>query len=203
MPDTILKTDLSAYTVSRDPSGNTASFVIASYWDGCPITRERAVGCLTPFSGLVDTHFLSAPSVRPWEPGVYYRLPLIACEATGLDGPLSLIPLRVEIEHAPSTAVHVDEYGRTVALSGEGDERVHSTVLAYGSCTLCALFPTETAKKWAALPCAAWSSPFVGAVERRYGLDASWLRPFSPGSATISYDRPLLNRAVEVYRETA
>lgn len=202
MHKTVLKTDLSAYTISRGPSDDPTSFVIASYWDGCPITRGKTTCCLPSFSGPMTTHILSAPSVRPWEPGVYYRLPLVACDAMGFDGPLSLIPLRVEIEHAPSTAVRVDEDGRMASLGGEGDERVYSTVLAYGSHTLCGLFPAETAKKWAALPCAAWSSPFVGDVERRYGVDASWLRPLSPGSVTISYDRPFLERAVDVYRET-
>lgn len=203
MHKTVLKTDLSAYTISRIPTGDPTSFVTASYWDGCPIARERTASCLPLFSGSVTTRILSAPSIRPWDPGVYYRLPLVACDAMGFDGPLSLIPLRVEIEHAPSTAVHVDEHSRMTSLGGEGDKRVYSTVLAYGSHTLCGLFPTETAKKWAALPCAAWSSPFVGHVERRYGIDPSWLRPLGPGDVCISHSDPLLTRSVEVYRETA
>lgn len=202
MHKTVLKTDLSAYTVFRGPSDDSTSFIIASYWDGCPITRERTTSCLPSFSGSVTTHILSAPSIRPWEPGAYYRLPLVTCEAIGFDGPLSLIPLRIEIEHVPSTAIHVDDYSRMISLSGEGVGRVYSTILAYGSHTLCGLFPTETAKKWAALPCTAWSLLFARAIERRYSIDASWLRPLSPGFATVSYDRPLLERAVEVYRET-
>lgn len=203
MHKTVLKTDLSAYTVSRGPSDDLTSFTLASYWEGCPITLRKTESCLPSYSGPVTTHILSAPYIRPWEPGVYYRLPLVACNAVGVDGPLSLIPLRVEIEHVPFTAIHVDEHGRVISLSGEGDERVYSTILAYGSYTMCALFPTEKAKKWAALTPEEWSSPFVRAIARRYSIDASWLRPLSPGSVTISYGEPLLERAVEVYRETA
>lgn len=202
MYKTVLKTDFSAYTVSRGHSDYPASFIIASYWDNCPVTRGRFTGCLPFFSKPLSTYILSAPSVRPWEQGVYYRLPPSACDASGFDEPLSLIPLRIKIEHAPCIAIHVDEYGRTVSLCGKGSERVYSTLLAYGSHTLCGLFPTETAKRWAALPCNKWSSPFVRAVERQYGVDASWLRPLSIGAATISYDKPLFERAVEVYRET-
>nr|DAK11226.1 MAG TPA: hypothetical protein [Caudoviricetes sp.] len=200
--ETTLKTDLSAFTVSRGPGDDPTSFVIASYWAGCPVSCDRTVCCLPPFSAPLTTHLLSVPSVRPWEPGVHYRLPPGACAAMGLDGPLSLIPLRVEIEHVPYTAVRVDEHNRMVQLGGEGDESVYSTVLAYGSHTLCGLFPTETAEKWAALPRLDWSLSFVGALKRRYGVDASWLRSLSPGPATVSYDMPLLERAVDVRRET-
>jgi len=193
----MLKTDISSFEVRH---GETTHFVLASYWSRCPLPRDD--NCLTLGSRPLTTYVLSAPYVRAWEPGVYYRLPLVACEALGIGGPLSLVPFRVTLEHSPFTGFRVDEYGRGTPTDDGADERVYSTGLWYGSYTLCGLFPTETAKKWAAVPADAWRALPLGALCRDRGLDASWLDPLRPGAVRISHADPLLSRAVEVYRET-
>ena len=178
-----LKTDLSSFEVRR---GDAVHFVLASYWSDCPLPHGGAGGdCLAPESQPLTTHIVSAPSVQAWEPGVHYRLPPVACEALSVDVPMSLIPLRVTIEHVPSTSVH-------------------STGLWFGSYTLCGLFPSETAKKWAAF----FTQPSHSLADwrllcRSRGLDASWLDQLRPGAVRISCADPLLTRAVEVHRETA
>lgn len=201
----MLKTDLSSFGVRCGEVGDTVRFVLASYWSDCPLPYGRADDtCLFLGSRPLTTHILSAPSVRPWEPGVHYRLPLVACEALSVDAPMSLIPLRIAIEHTPYTGFHVDEHGRGTPTDGEADERVYSTGLWYGAHTLCGLFTTETAKRWAALFAQAYRSPVDWRLLcRDRGLDAAWLDQLLPGAVRISRADPLLSRAVEVYRETA
>ena len=204
MPDTVLKTDLSSLEVIRSsPSGDTAQpthYLQASYWSGCPLPRGSEMLCLGSHTLL--THIFSAPFVKPAEPGVYYRLPLAACEALGVDEPLSLIPFLIEIEHSPYTGFVVDEDRRAAPISGEPDNRVRTTALWSGSSVLCGLFRTETAARWASLPSATWSMPRGLAIERSYGLDTSWLHALDAGPVRLTYCEPLLTRTVEVYRET-
>lgn len=200
----MLKTDLSSLSVRRGEVGDAAHFVLASYWSDCPLPYGRADdSCLALGSQPLTTHILSAPSIRAWEPGVHYRLPLVACEALCVDAPVSLIPLRITIEHAPYTGFHVDEYGRGAPTAGEADERVYSTGLWFGSHTLCGLFTAETAKRWASASADEWRALPPDTLCRSHGLDASWLDPLRPGAVRISRADPLLSRAVEVYRETA
>lgn len=201
----MLKTDLSSFEVRRGEVGDTVHFVLASYWSDCPIPYGSADGdCLFLGSQPLTTRILSAPSVRAWEPGVHYRLPLVACEALAVDAPMSIVPLRVAIEHSPYTGFHVDEHGRGTPADGEADECVYSTGLWYGAHTLCGLFAVETAERWAALFAQAHRSPVDWRLLcHSHGLDASWLDRLLPGAVRISHADPLLSRAVEVYRETA
>ena len=200
----MLKTDLSSFEVCRGEVGNTRHFVLASYWSDCPLPYGSADDdCLFFGSQPLTTHILSAPSVQAWEPGVHYRLPLVACEALSVNVPLSLVPIRIAIEHAPYTGFHVDEHGRGTPTDSEADERVYSTGLWYGAYTLCGLFTLEMAKRWAAVPADAWRALPLDMLCRSHGLDASWLDPLRPGAVRISRADPLLSRAVEVYRETA
>ena len=205
MTDVIIKTDLSSLEVIQSPlPGDTAQpsrYLQASYWSGCPLPRSPETLCLGSHDLL--THILSAPIVKPAEPGVYYRLPLAACEAIGADEPLSLIPFLVEIEHSPYTGFAVDEEGRAAPTGGAPDNSVHTTALWGGSRVLCGLFRTETAAKWAALPPATWRMPRGLAIERAHGLDAHWLDALNAGPVRLSHCEPLLNRPVEVFRETA
>jgi hypothetical protein len=205
MPETTLKTDLSSLEVVRSPlPGETAHpthYLQASYWSGCPLPRGSET--LHAGSRPLLTHILATPAVKPAEPGVYYRLPLAACEALGADEPLSLIPFLIEIEHSPYTGFAVDEEGRSTPTSGAPDNSVHTTALWSGSHTLCGLFRTETAAKWASLPPEAWLAPRGLAIERAHGLDTSWLRALDAGAVRLSHCEPLLTRPVEVFRETA
>ena len=136
MPDVLLKTSLSSLRVARRVSDDAVYYVEAVYWRGCPLPYERP-GQPMLGRGDLSTYILSPPIVRPWEPGVYYRLPRVAWEAVGSREPLSLIPLDIEVEHSPF---------------GDTDERVYTSHLSYGAHTVCGLFPTDTAEKWAALP---------------------------------------------------
>lgn len=205
MHKTVLKTDLSSLEAARSSfPGDTvppSHYLQASYWSGCPLPRGSETLCLGQRTLL--THILSTPAVKPAEPGVYYRLPLVACEALGVDEPLSLIPFLVEIEHSPYTGFAVDEEGRVAPTSSAPDNSVHTTALWHGSHTLCGLFRTETAAKWASLPPEAWRMPRGLALERAHGLDASWLHALNPGAVRLSHCEPLLTRPVEVFRETA
>ena len=202
---TILKTDLSSLEVVRSPfpgvTVQPSHYLRASYWSGCPLPRGSETLCPGPHTLL--THILSAPAVKPAEPGVYYRLPLSACEALGVDEPLSLIPFLIEIEHSPYTGFAVDGEGRAAPISGSPDNSVRTTALWSGSSTLCGLFRTETAAKWASLPPAAWRMPRGLVIERSHGLDTSWLHGLDAGAVRLTYCEPLLTGPVEVYRETA
>ena len=205
MTETILKTDLSSLEVVRSflpgETAHSTHYLQASYWDGCPLPRGSETLCEGSFTLL--THILSAPLVEPAEPGVYYRLPLAACEALGVDTPLSLIPFLIEIEHSPYTGFAVDEEGRAAPRAGRPDNSVHTTALWSGSHTLCGLFPTETAVRWASLPPEAWLAPRGLVFERSYGLDASWLHALDTGAVRLSRCEPPLTRPFEVFRETA
>lgn len=205
MTETTLKTDLSSLEVIRSPlPGDTAQpfhYLQASYWSGCPLPRGSET--LHLGSRTLLTHILSAPFVKPAEPGVYYRLPLAACEALGVDEPLCLIPFLIEIEHSPYTGFAVDGEGRAEPTGGTADNSVHTTALWGGSHTLCGLFRTETAAKWASLLPEVWRIPRGLVIERAYGLDASWLYALNAGAVRLSHCEPLLTRPVEVYRETA
>lgn len=205
MHDTVLKTDLSSLEVIRSPlpddTVQPSHYIQAYYWSGCPLPRSFETLCLGSHALL--THILSAPVVKPAEPGVYYRLPLAACEALGVDGPLSLIPFLIEIEHSPYTGFAVDGEGHATPTDGTADNSVHTTALWSGSSVLCGLFRAETAAKWASLPPEAWRMPRGLAIERAYGLDTSWLYALNAGAVRLTNCEPLLTRHVEVYRETA
>lgn len=204
MTETTLKTDLSSLEVIQSPiPGYTVQpthYLEASYWSGCPLPRDSET--LHLGSRTLLTHILSAPVVKPAEPGVYYRLPLAACEALGVDDPLSLIPFLIEIEHSPYTGFAVDGEGRAEPTGGAADNSVHTTALWSGSSVLCGLFRTETAVKWASLPPEAWRTPRGLAIERAHGLDTSWLYALNAGAVLLTSCEPLLSRPVEVYRET-
>lgn len=208
MHRTIVKTDLSCITVQSGEKGPVASFVDAAYWDGCPIPPwcEDGLTCLCPSKAPLVTHILLPPVIVPTEPGAYYRLPHVVCEAVGAAGPLAVVPVTITIEHTPYSVVEVDEHGRMYAsdrIARDEADRVYSTELRRGSHVLCALFRLETAVKWAALPREAWRELHAPGFQRRYGLDPSWADPFCPGAVRIEYAEPLLNSSVEVYRETA
>lgn len=187
MHKTVLKTDLSSFRISRGTSDVAVHFVDAAYWSGCPLPYKRS-GQLTLGRRALSTYVLSPPVIRPWEPGVYYRLPQVAWEAVGSHEPLSLIPLDIEIEHSP-----IDD----------ADERVYTSHLSYGAHTMCGLFPTDTAGKWAALPPEEWRSLHLIGFGRTHGLSLRWMDILCPGAVRISHDEPLLQSAVEVSRETA
>lgn len=205
MTETILKTDLSSLEIIPSPlPGDTArssNYLQASYWSGCPLPRGSET--LHLGSHTLLTHILSAPIVKPAEPGVYYRLPLSACEALGVDEPLSLIPFLIEIEHSPYTGFAVDGEGRATPTDGTANNSVHTTALWGGSRVLCGLFRTETAAKWASLPPEVWRMPRGLVIERAHGLDVSWLHALNAGAVRLTHCEPLLSRPVDVYRETA
>lgn len=204
MNKTVLKTDLSSLEVVRsslpDDTVQPVHYLQASYWSGCPLPRGPETLHLGSLALL--THILSEPVVKPAEPGVYYRLPLAACEALGVDEPLSLIPFLVEIEHSPYTGFAVDEEGRAAPTGGAPDNSVHTTALWSGVHVLCGLFRTKTATAWAALPPEAWRMPRGLVLERAHGLDVSWLYALNAGAVRLTCCEPLLSRPVEVYRET-
>lgn len=205
MAETTLKTDLSSLEVIRSPLSDEGAqpfrYLQASYWSGCPLPRGSET--LHLGSRTLLTHLLSAPAVEPAEPGVYYRLPLAACNALGFDEPLSLIPFLVEIEHSPYTGFAVDGEGRAAPTGGAADNSVHTTALWSGSRTLCGLFRTETAAKWASVPPVAWQTPRGLVLRRAYGLDTTWLHALNAGAVRLTRCEPLLSRPVEVSRETA
>lgn len=206
MNKTILKTDLAGLTVRRGETGPAETFVDAAYWDGCPLApwRPGSASHFCPSPAPLSTYILLPPVIAPAEPGVYYRLPQVVCDAVGAAGPLALIPLNVAIEHAPYSSFDVDDTGRAYASDGTAaDERIHTTELRYGSHTVCVLFRLETAAAWAALPREDWRMLHSPGFQRRYSLDRSWTESFCPGAVRISHNEPILNRAVEVYRETA
>ena len=202
MTDRVLKTDLSSFCVARGASDDAVCFVDAAYWEGCPIPY-RQPGSLCLGRRELSTYVLSPPVVHPWEPGVYYRLPQVACEATGAREPLSLIPLDVMIEHSPFTGFTVDDEGRGYPTDGEADERVFTSHLSYGTHTLCGLFPTDAAAKWAALPLEKWFGLNLIGFSRSNRLSIGWFDALCPGAVRLSHGEPLLTRPVEVFRETA
>jgi hypothetical protein len=121
----------------------------------------------------------------------------------GAREPLSLVPLDVAIEHSPLTGFDVDDEGRGCPTDGEAVERVFTSHLSYGSHTLCGLFPTDTAAKWAELPLETWRCLYLPGFSRSIRLSLSWLDALSPGVVRLSHGEPLLTRPVEVSREKA
>lgn len=202
MTETTLKTDMSSFRVARGASDEAVCFIDAAYWEGCPIPYRRP-GSLCLGRHELSTYVLSPPVVRPWEPGVYYRLPQVAWEAVGAREPLSLIPLDVTIEHSPFTGFDVDDEGRGCPADGEADDRVFTSHLSYGAHTLCGLFPTGTAAKWAALPLDKWRGLNLIGFSRSTQLSIGWFDALCPGAVRLSHCEPLLTRPVEVSRETA
>lgn len=201
MTDTVLKTGLSSFRVARGASDDAVHYVEAAYWRGCPIPY-RLPDSLCLGRRELSTHVLSPPVVRPWEPGVHYRLPQVAWEALGAREPLSLIPLDIAIEHSPSTGFTVDDEGRGHPTDGEADERVFTSHLSYGAYTACGLFPAETAATWAALPPEEWCGLHLVGFGRSDGLSIGWLDALLPGAVRLACCEPLLTGPVEVRRET-
>lgn len=200
-----LETDLRSIQVTPK-TGETASYVYARYTSGCPIPKwePHYPYDLAPYS-LTLPAFVSDVHVKRLEPGVFYRLPDVACRALGSDERLSLLPLYVEIVHAPYVGFIEDEHGRAYVpnLAVGVDSKVnHPTRLCYGSWTVCGLLRTEQAREWAGLSDVEWHvhSLFNKAHN---GLDPSWQPLRTSGSAALSFKPPLLRRPVEVSRETA
>lgn len=202
MAETTLKTDLSSFHVARGASDDAVCFIDAAYWSGCPIPyRQPDSLCLGRHE--LSTYVLSPLVVRPWEPGVYYRLPQVMWEALGAHEPLSLIPLDVTIEHSPYTGFTVDDEGRGYPTDDEADERVFVSHLSYGAHTLCGLFRTDSAAKWAALPPGKWRCLNPIGFSRSTQLSFGLFDALRPGAVRLSHCEPLLTRPVEVSRETS
>ena len=202
---TKLETDLrSIQIVSK--TGETASYVYAGYTRECPIPKwdPHYPYDLAPYSLTLPT-FVSDAHIKRLEPGVFYRLPDVACRSLGADESLSLIPLYVEISHAPYVDFIEDEHGRAYVpnLAVDVDrETVHWSRLCYGSWVVCGLLRTEQAREWAGLSDVEWCTHSLFNTAHN-GLDPSW-QPFrTNGSVAVSFKPPLLRRPVEVSRETA
>ena len=200
-----LETDLRSVQITSK-TGETASYVYASYIHGCPIPKwaSRFPYDLAPYSLTLPT-FVNDVRVKRLEPGVFYRLSDAACQLLGADESLSLLPLYVEINHTPYVDFFEDENGRAYVpnLAVDVDsEKVHSSRLCYGSWTVCGLLKTEMAREWAGISDVEWRvhSLFNKAHN---GLDPSWQPLRTNGSVAISFKPPLLRRPVEVSRETA
>jgi len=200
MPNTVLKTDLSSLQVLREGETEPTHFLAAAYYDGCPLPPADEM--IAPWSRTLTTHILSEPHVKPAEPGIYYRLPLAACEALGVGGPLAVIPFRIEIEHVPRTGYAVDEHGRGYSTGDEPDHCVHTTALWYGSYTLCGLCHIEAAVRLAAVQPHTWRQPRRLGVEQACRSYARMVDALDPGCVRLSHAGPLLSHPVEVYRET-
>lgn len=200
-----LETDLRSLLVTRE-GGETMSFLYACYTRDCPFPgwAPPAPPSLVPSSQPLRT-FVNDVLIKRIEPGVFYRLPDVACRSLGSNEALSLIPLDIEISHYPRVVLLEDAYGRASVPDQAADayvEALHTTRLRYGSWVVCGLLRTEQASAWATLDDVKWHvrSLFNKAHN---GLDPSW-QPFRHrGYTTIAFDQPLLTRAVEVFRETA
>lgn len=202
---TKLETDLRSVQVTSK-TGETASYVYASYIQGCPIPKwePRFPYDLAPYSLTLPT-FVNDARVKQLEPGVFYRLPDAACQLLGADESLSLIPLYVEIDHTPYVDFIEDENGRAYVpnLAEYVDSKTaHLSRLCYGSWAVCGLLRTEQARGWTSLSDVEWRvhSLFNKAHN---GLDPSWQPLRTNGSVAISFNPPLLRSPVEVSRETA
>lgn len=200
-----LETDLRSVQITSK-AGETASYVYASYIHGCPIPKwtPRFPHDLAPYSQTLPT-FVSDVCVKRLEPGVFYRLPDVACRSLGADESLSLIPLYVGIVHVPSVDFIEDEHGRAYVpnLAGGVDRKTtHLSRLCYGSWTVCGLLRTEQARGWAGLSDAEWHTHSLF-NKAHNGLDPSWQPLRTNGSVAISFKLPLLIRGVGVSRETA
>lgn len=200
-----LETDLRSVQVTSK-TGETASYVYASYVHGCPIPEwtPQLPYDLVPYSSTLPT-FVNDVRTKRLEPGVFYRLSDAVCRSLGADESLSLIPLYVEIDHTPYVDFVEDEHGRAYVPNSAGDvdrETAHLTRLCYGSWTVCGLLRTERAREWASLSDVEWHTHSL--FNKAYnGLDPSWQPLRVNGSVSLSFKLPLLRRSVEVSRETA
>lgn len=200
-----LETDLRSVQITSK-TGETDTYVYASYIHGCPIPKwkPRLPYDIAPYSLTLPT-FVNDASVKRLEPGVFYRLPDAACQSLGADESLSLIPLYVEIDHTPYVDFVEDEHGRSyVPDSAVGVDRGTTRLsrLCYGSWTVCGLLRTEQARGWAGLGDAEWRTRSLF-NKAHNGLGPSWQPLRTNGSVAISFNPPLLRRPVEVSRETA
>jgi hypothetical protein len=202
---TKLETDLRSVQVTSK-TGETTSYVYASYTQGCPIPKWEP--CypydLAPYSLTLPT-FVNDARIERLEPGVFYRLPDAACHSLGSNESLSLIPLYVEISHTPYVDFIEDEHGRSYvpSLAASVDRGVtHQSRLCYGSWVVCGLLRGAQAREWAGLSDVKWRTHSLFNTAHN-GLDPSWQPLRTNGSVVISFDPPLLYRPVEVSRETA
>lgn len=200
-----LETDLRSIQITPK-TGETVSYVYASYTRDCPIPKWAPHSPYDmPSYSLPLPTFVHDVSVKRLEPGVFYRLPEAACRSLGADESLSLIPLYVEIGHTPYVDVIEDEHGRAYVLNaaeGVDDKATHLSRLCYGSWTVCGLLRTEQARKWAGLSDIEW---FTHSLfnKAHSGLDPSWQPLRARGTMTFAFQPPLGLKAVEVSRETA
>lgn len=205
-----LETDLRSIQITPK-TGETASYVYASYIHGCPIPKwkPRCPYDLVPYSLTLPT-FVHDVRADRLEPGVFYRLPEAACRSLGAAEELSIIPLYVEIGHTPYVDFVEDEHGRAYvpySAACADREAIHLSRLCYGSWVVCGLLRTGQAREWAGLSDVGWRvrSLFNGA---RDGLDPAWQPLRARGTTTIAFAPPLLTRPIgltreEVSRETA
>lgn len=200
-----LETDLRSIQVTSK-TGETVSYVYASYIYGCPIPKWKPhyPYDIAPYSRTLPT-FVTDVHVKRLEPGIFYRLPEAACRSLGANESLSLIPLYVELDHIPYVDFIEDEHGRAYAPDSTADVdggTTHLSRLCYGSWTVCGILRTESARKWAGLDDVKWHvhSLFNKAHD---GLDPSWQPLRTNGPVSILFKPPLLYRPVEVSRETA
>mgnify|MGYP000851348681 CR=1 FL=1 len=200
-----LETDLRSL-VTIPKGSETMSFLYACYTRDCPFPRwaSDAPHGLAPYSQPLRTFVVDA-RIKRIEPGVFYRLPEAACRALGSNDELSLIPLDVEFHHSPRVVFMKDVYGRAYVPEQAADvdvEALHTTRLRYGSWVVCGLLRTEQASAWANLSDVEW---FVYSTfnRARNGLDPSWQPLRRHGPTVLAFDPPLLDRAIEVSRETA
>lgn len=200
-----LETDLRSIQVASK-TGETASYVYASYTRGCPIPKwdPRYPHDLAPYSITLPT-FVNDVRVKRLEPGVFYRLSDAACRSLSADESLSLIPLYVEIDHTPYVDFVEDEHGRAYVpnlATCVNRETTHLSRLCYGSWAVCGLLRTEQAREWAGLSDVEWRVHSI--LNRAHdSLDPSWQPLRTNGSVALSFKLPLLSRPVEVSRETA
>lgn len=200
-----LETDLRSIQVTSK-TGETASYVYASYTRRCPIPKwtPPLPYDLAPYSLTLPT-FVNDVRIKRLEPGVFYRLSDAACQSLGANESLCLIPLYVEIDHTPYVDFIEDEHGRAYVPNlavGTDRETTHLSRLCYGSWTVCGLLRDEQAREWAGLSDVDWRvhSLFNKAHN---GLDPSWQPLRTNGSVAMSLKPPLLCRQVDVSRETA
>lgn len=200
-----LETDLRSVQITPK-TGESASYVYASYTRDCPIPiwKPRLPYGIMPYSLTLPT-FVTDVRVKRLEPGVVYRLSDTVCQSLGAEESLSLIPIYVEIVHTPYVDFIEDEHGRAYvpALAADVDGgTAHLSRLCYGSWTVCGLLRADQARAWAGLSDVEWHTHSLF-NKARDGLDPTWQPLRTNGSVAISFEPPLLHGQVEVYRETA
>lgn len=200
-----LETDLRSIQITSK-TGDTASYVYACYTRDNPIPRWKPHSPydLAYYSRTLHT-FVHDARVKRVEPGVFYRLPDVACRTLGAAESLSIIPLYVEIHHCPYVDVIEDEQGRAYVPNSAtytDGKTTHLSRLCYGSWVVCGLLRTERAREWAHLSDAEWCvHSFFN--KARGGLDPSWQPLRARGSMTFMFHPPQMIKDVEVSRETA